>query len=767
MYIFQFSTMSDEERQAAEEKMINDEFQALLNDYLNSNHRRKVDIITKAFNLANEAHKGARRRSGEPYIMHPLAVARIVSREMGLGSTSISAALLHDVVEDTDYTVEDIRMMFGDKIAQIVDGLTKISSGMFGDNVSAQAENFRKLLLTMSEDIRVILIKIADRLHNMRTLSSMAPAKQFKITGETLYIYAPLAHRLGLFAIKTELEELCFKYEHPDIYAELTRKIEETAPGRNKIYEHFAEPVIKALDKMGIQYEMRARVKSVYSIWKKMEAKGISFEEVYDLFAVRIIFEVTPGMDEKKQCWDIYSAITDIYKLRPDRIRDWLSHPKSNGYQALHLTVMGPDGKWIEIQIRSRRMDDIAEKGFAAHWKYKENRVEEDSELDKWIRTIQEILANPNPNAIDFLDTVKMNLFSSEIFVFTPKGEIITLPQDATALDFAYRIHTRIGDHCLGAKVNHTLVPLSYKLKSGDQVEILTSQTVNPQPEWLNFVTTAKARTKIEASLRRQKRRIAEKGKAMLDELFNNEPIDNNVMTKILNYYKVEKREDLYYLIGNNEVVLPESPDRFYKIKETLPKSENLFMKYMKQAMSAMKKSPVETNPIIPPSDSNKKNISSSPAIDTKEVYELKEERFKKNFIVAPCCKPLPGDDVFGYINDRNEVEVHKRSCETGIKLKSNFGDRIIAVRWGDYHQYSFLASIAFTGIDRIGILNTILSKLSEDVVVNIQSVNVSSNDGIFEGVINVHVHSVEDVNLLCSKIAKVDGVSTVHRSLI
>lgn len=767
MYIFQFSTMSDEEKQAAEEKMINDEFQALLNDYLNSNHRRKVDIITKAFNLANEAHKGARRRSGEPYIMHPLAVARIVSREMGLGSTSISAALLHDVVEDTDYTVEDIRMMFGDKIAQIVDGLTKISSGMFGDNVSAQAENFRKLLLTMSEDIRVILIKIADRLHNMRTLSSMAPAKQFKITGETLYIYAPLAHRLGLFAIKTELEELCFKYEHPDIYAELTRKIEETAPERNKIYEHFAEPVIKALDRMGIQYEMRARVKSVYSIWKKMEAKGISFEEVYDLFAVRIIFEVTPGMDEKKQCWDIYSAITDIYKLRPDRIRDWLSHPKSNGYQALHLTVMGPDGKWIEIQIRSRRMDDIAEKGFAAHWKYKENRVEEDSELDKWIRTIQEILANPNPNAIDFLDTVKMNLFSSEIFVFTPKGEIITLPQDATALDFAYRIHTRIGDHCLGAKVNHTLVPLSYKLKSGDQVEILTSQTVNPQPEWLNFVTTAKARTKIEASLRRQKRRIAEKGKAMLDELFNNEPIDNNVMTKILNYYKVEKREDLYYLIGNNEVVLPESPDRFYKIKETLPKSENLFMKYMKQAMSAMKKSPVETSPIIPPSDSNKKNISSSPAIDTKEVYELKEERFKKNFIVAPCCKPLPGDEVFGYINDRNEVEVHKRSCETGIKLKSNFGDRIIAVRWGDYHQYSFLASIAFTGIDRIGILNTILSKLAEDVVVNIQSVNVSSNDGIFEGVINVHVHSVEDVNLLCSKIAKVDGVSTVHRSLI
>ena len=472
--------MVDEKKLIEEERMIEEEFQGLLNDYLNSNHRKKVDIITRAFNMAREAHKGARRRSGEPYIMHPLAVARIVSREMGLGSTSISAALLHDVVEDTDYTVEDIRALFGAKIAQIVDGLTKISSGMFGEDVSAQAENFRKLLLTMSDDIRVILIKIADRLHNMRTLSSMSPAKQFKITGETLYIYAPLAHRLGLFAIKTELEELCFKYEQPDAYADLTRKIEESAPERNKVYENFAVPVVKSLDKMGIDYEMRARVKSVYSIWNKMQSKGIEFHEVYDLFAVRIIFEIFPGMDEKKQCWDIYSAITDIYKLRPDRIRDWVSHPKANGYQALHLTVMGPDGKWIEIQIRSRRMDDIAEKGFAAHWRYKESRIEEDNELDKWLKTIQEVLANPNPNAIDFLDTVKMNLFSSEIFVFTPKGEIKTLPQGATALDFAYTIHTRVGDQCLGAKVNHKLVPLSEKLRSGDQVEILTRSRCNP-----------------------------------------------------------------------------------------------------------------------------------------------------------------------------------------------------------------------------------------------------------------------------------------------
>ncbi|HHT33716.1 MAG TPA: bifunctional (p)ppGpp synthetase/guanosine-3',5'-bis(diphosphate) 3'-pyrophosphohydrolase, partial [Bacteroidales bacterium] len=707
------------------------------------------------------------------YIMHPLAVARIVSKEMGLGSTSISASLLHDVVEDTEYTADDIRALFGDKIAQIVDGLTKISSGMFGENVSAQAENFRKLLLTMSDDIRVILIKIADRLHNMRTLSSMSPTKQFKITGETLYIYAPLAHRLGLFAIKTELEELCFKYEHPEVYADLTAKIRESAPERNKIYENFAVPVIPALDKMGITYEMRARVKSVYSIWNKMQSKSISFNEVYDLFAVRIIFEVHPGMDEKKQCWDIYSAITDIYKLRPDRIRDWVSHPKANGYQALHLTVMGPNGKWIEIQIRSRRMDDIAEKGFAAHWKYKENRIEEDNELDKWIKTIQEILSNPNPNAIDFLDTVKMNLFSSEIFVFTPKGEIKTLPQGATALDFAYTIHTRIGDHCLGAKVNHTLVPLSQKLRSGDQVEVLTSQSVNPQPEWLNFVTTAKARTKIEASLRRQRRRIAEKGKNMLDELFANEPIDNTLFNRILHSYKAENKEDLYYMIGNNEVALPIQKEAFFKLKEVPERQDNLFVRYVKQAMNAIKKSPQESGKVIqaggdegierpiPPMDAGRTKI------DRKAVYPLTEQNFRKNFIVYSCCNPLPGDDVFGYVTEKEEVEVHKRSCQTGLKLKSSYGDRVIAVEWGDYKQYSFLASIIFTGIDRVGILGNILSKLAEDVVVNIQSVNVASRDGIFEGVFNVHVHSAQEVNQLCAKIAKVDGVSTVHRSTI
>lgn len=760
--------MSEEISKMSEEDMIDAEFHGLINDYLNSNHRRKIEIITKAYNVAKEAHKGTRRKSGEPYIMHPLAVARIVCKEMGLGSTSISAALLHDVVEDTDYTVEDLEVMFGEKIAHIVDGLTKISHGMFGDNVSEQAENFRKLLLTMSEDIRVILIKIADRLHNMRTLSSMTPAKQFKISGETLYIYAPLAHRLGLFAIKTELEELCFKHEHPEAYASLLEQIRDTAPVRSEIYENFAKPVIKALDNMSIEYEMRARVKSIYSIWKKMEAKNIELSEIYDFFAVRIIFEVYPGMDEKKQCWDIYSAITDIYKLRPDRIRDWVSHPKANGYQALHLTVMGPNGRWIEIQIRSRRMDDIAEKGFAAHWKYKENRVEEDNELEKWLKTVQEILANPNPNAIDFLDTVKMNLFASEIFVFTPRGEIKTLPQGATALDFAYTIHTRVGDHCLGAKINHTLVPLSEKLKSGDQIEILTSQTQQPKPEWLNFVTTAKARTKIESSLRRQRRAITANGEEMLKKLMGGDSeVDNDTYNKILNYFNIERREDLHYAIGNGEIELPESKEIFLKQKELHPKQDNLFMRYMKQAMGVIKKAPHDDSNLDKVSIDKDNQEVKGATVDVKKKYVLAEEAFKKNFIVASCCSPLPGDDVFGFVTDSNEVEVHKRSCATGIKLKSSFGGRIVEVEWGDYKQYSFLAAIAFTGIDRMGILSNILSKLSEDVVLNIQSVNVSSKDGIFEGVIHVLIHSVDDVSLLSNKIAKVDGISTVHRALV
>ncbi len=756
--------MTNEEIMMEDEKLIENAFQELLNNYINSNHRRKIELITRAYQFAKEAHKGARRRSGEPYILHPIAVAMVVSKEMGLGSTSICASLLHDVVEDTEYTIEDIKALFGEKIAQIVEGLTKISSGMFGPDVSAQAENFRKLLLTMSEDIRVILIKIADRLHNMRTLSSMAPAKQYKITGETMYIYAPLAHRLGLFAIKTELEELSFKYEHPETYKNLKDKILATDSERNIIYTRFAEPLREVLDKMDIEYEMIYRVKSLYSIWKKMEAKGIEFEEVYDLFAVRIIFEITPYIDEKKKCWDIYSAITDLYKLRPDRIRDWVSHPKANGYQALHLTVMGPDGRWIEVQIRSRRMDEIAEKGFAAHWKYKDQQVEEDNELDKWIKTIQEILADPNPNAIDFLDTVKMNLFSSEIFVFTPRGDIKTLPQGATALDFAYNIHSRVGDQCIGAKVNHRLVPLSYPLNSGDQVEIITSQTQTPQSEWLTFVVTAKARAKIEASLKREKRSKIEEGKSKLDKLFHDEEIDNDTFVKILNHYKIEKKDDLFYLLGTDEIILPEDSSFFNKVKNNDEKQGNPFIRYVKQAVNAVKKNATNESASDVSKDSESVNDE---VIDTKKVYPLRQEFGKRNFLIPNCCNPLPGDDVFGYINDANKVEVHKRSCSTGQKLKANYGQRIVAVSWGDYKQYLTEASINFSGIDKKGILNIILSKIVDETIdVTIKNVNVNSNDGIFDGIIKLSVHSLEDINQLCSKIAKVDGVTTVHRSL-
>ena len=579
---------------SADEKMIQDGFNELLQDYLNSNHRRKIERITKAFNFANQAHAGVKRRSGEPYIMHPIAVARIVCREMGLGSTSICSALLHDVVEDTEYTVQDISDMFGPKIAQIVDGLTKISGGIFGEQASAQAENFRKLLLTMSDDIRVILIKIADRLHNMRTLGSMLPAKQFKIAGETLYLYAPLAHRLGLFTIKTELEDLSFKYEHPHEYEFIEQKLQATEENRNKLFDHFAVPVDKKLKEMGLHYEMKARVKSAYSIWNKMESKGITFEDIYDLYAVSIIFDPLPGVDEKNMCWDIYSAITDIYRIRPDRIRDWVSRPKANGYQALHLTVMGPDGQWVEIQIRSRRMDDIAEKGFAAHWKYKEHSVEEDTELDKWLQTITEILESPDPNALDFLDTIKLNLFTSEIFVFTPKGDIKTLPQGATALDFAYALHTNIGNKCIGAKVNHRLVPLSHPLASGDQVEILTSRSQEPQPEWLNFVTTAKARAKIDAVLKRARKDAAKLGEEKVIAAFKRSDMEASTsnLDKLCIYFGFSKREEFYYAVEKGDVVLPENIKKLLK-----EKTDNVLFKYVKQALGVGSKKQEEEKP--------------------------------------------------------------------------------------------------------------------------------------------------------------------------
>lgn len=738
---------------SADEQMIQDGFNALLNDYLKSNHRRKVERITKAFNFANQAHAGVKRRSGEPYIMHPIAVARIVCREMGLGSTSICSALLHDVVEDTEYTVEDIRDMFGDKIAQIVDGLTKISGGIFGEQASAQAENFRKLLLTMSDDIRVILIKIADRLHNMRTLGSMLPAKQFKIAGETLYLYAPLAHRLGLFSIKTELEDLSFKYEHPQEYDFISAKLKATEESRNKLFERFAAPVDEKLKSMGLQYEMRARVKSVYSIWNKMESKGVAFEDIYDIYAVRIIFDPLPGVDEKNQCWDIYSAITDIYRIRPDRIRDWVSRPKANGYQALHLTVMGPDGQWVEIQIRSRRMDDIAEKGFAAHWKYKESNVEEDTELDKWIQTITEILESPDPNALDFLDTIKLNLFTSEIFVFTPKGDIKTLPQGATALDFAYALHSDIGNKCIGAKVNHRLVPLSHPLSSGDQVEVLTSRSQEPQPEWLNFVTTAKARAKIDAVLKRVRKEVAKYGEIKVLDAFKRSELEASTsnLDKLGMYFGFSKREEFFYAVEKGDVVLPENLKKLLK-----EKTDNVLFKYVKQALGVASKKVKQ-----PEEEEAKKE---KPKYDKKKPYLLKEEAFERNYVIAECCKPIPGDDSLGFINDDGNVVVHKRSCPIAMRLKSSFGERILNTVWSSHMNASFESTLEVKGIDSIGVLNTITKTISEDFNVNIMRLLIEAKDGVFEGKIKMKVHDVEDIQKMCVTLSKIQNIKSVGR---
>ena len=737
-----------------DEQLIQAGFQQLLKDYMNSNHRQKVDLITKAFNFANQAHAGVKRRSGEPYIMHPIAVAEIVCKEIGLGSTSICAALLHDVVEDTEYTVEDIRNMFGDKIAQTVDGLTKISGGIFGDQASAQAENFRKLLLTMSDDIRVILIKIADRLHNMRTLGSMLPAKQFKIAGETLYLYAPLAHRLGLFTIKTELEDLSFKYEHPQEYAFINLKLQSSENVRNTLFEHFAAPVHERLKAMGMNYEMRARVKSVYSIWNKMQNKEGSVEDIYDIYAVRIIFDPLPGVDEKNMCWDIYSAITDIYRIRPDRIRDWVSRPKANGYQALHLTVMGPDGQWVEIQIRSRKMDEIAEKGFAAHWKYKEHNNDKDTELDKWLQTITEILESPDPNALDFLDTIKLNLFSSEIFVFTPKGDIKTLPQGATALDFAYALHSDIGNHCIGAKVNHRLVPLSHPLSSGDQVEVLTSRSQEPQPEWLNFTTTAKAHTKIDAVLRKARKETAKAGEAMVIEAFRNSEVEASMqnMDKLMMYYGFTKREEFYFAVKKGDVVLPDNLKKLVK-----EKSGNGLFKYVKQALSLGKK---KKNKEVEPAPEK----PALPQIDRKKPYLLREEAFDRNYVIADCCKPIPGDEALGFINDDGTVVVHKRSCPIAMRLKSSFGERILNTEWSAHPTVSFEATLEVKGIDSIGVLNKITKTIADDFNVNIIRLLIEAKDGVFEGKIKMKVHALEDIQKMCVTLSSFKNIESVSR---
>ena len=741
-------------QEEVDDQLINEAFEKLLKDYTNSRHRKKVDLITKAFNFARQAHKGVRRLSGEPYIMHPIAVAQIACSEIGLGSTSICSALLHDVVEDTDYTVEDIENIFGSKIAQIVDGLTKISGGIFGEQASAQAENFKKLLLTMSDDIRVILIKICDRLHNMRTLDSQPANKQYKIAGETLYIYAPLANRLGLNKIKSELENLSFKFEHPDEYAKIEAKLQSTHASRHELFDQFTAPIKASLEKMGIQYEIKERIKSPFSIWNKMQNKHVTFEEIYDILAVRIIFTPKVREEEINECFKIYVAISQIYKSHPDRLRDWLSQPKANGYQALHVTLMSKQGRWIEVQIRSDRMDEVAEQGFAAHWKYKdgveEEYTEDENELNDWLRTIKEILDDPQPDAMDFLDTIKLNLFASEIFVFTPKGEIRTLPADCTALDFAFSIHTFLGSHCIGAKVNHKLVPLSHKLQSGDQVEILTSKSQHVSPAWINFVSTAKAKAKIQAILRRDNREVQRRGEEILNAFLekNHHEPSLALADRLSDFHGYSKRNEFYQALGEKIVLLGDKD-----LDELSGKNKNVessgWRKYVPFIGKKKEEEPKQELFIVTEKFNRK-----------KPVY-ISEENIKQ-FKFANCCHPIPGDDALGYINNKNQIEIHKRNCPVAAKLKTSFGNRIIDIKWDMHKILYFDATIRLGGIDRVGMLNEITQIISSQMNVNIHKVSITCEDGVFDGTIELHVHDREDVKSIVNNLKAVADLKEI-----
>ena len=745
-------------REDADEQLINGAFQHLLDCYLASRHRKKVDIITKAFNFARQAHKGVRRLSGEPYIMHPIAVAQIACEEVGLGSTSICAALLHDVVEDTDYTTEDLENIFGSKIAQIVDGLTKISGGIFGEQASAQAENFKKLLLTMSDDIRVILIKICDRLHNMRTLESQPANKQYKIAGETLYIYAPLSNRLGLYKIKSELENLSFQYEHPDEYKSIKTKLASTEASRRELFDQFTAPIEEALKQMNIKYEIKERVKTPYSIWSKMQNKHVTFDDIYDILAVRIIFTPNKREEEVNECFNIYVAISKIYKSHPDRLRDWLSHPKANGYQALHVTLMSKQGRWIEVQIRSDRMNEIAEQGFAAHWKYKDGMekefTEDETELNEWLRTIKEILDDPQPDAMDFLDAIKLNLFASEIFVFTPKGEIKTMPTGCTALDFAFSIHTFLGSHCIGAKVNHKLVPLSHKLNSGDQVEILTSKAQHVQASWINFVSTAKAKAKIQAILRRDGREIQKRGEEILDAFLKKNDIENTVAVADLlaSFHEERNREEFFQALGEKTILLGE---------------KDLDEIQGRNGGEAGKKGWRRLVPFLGRNKQKKEDATTQDLFVVTEDFNRKKPIYINDdnigqFKFRHCCHPIPGDDILGFIDNKHRVEIHKRSCPVAAKLKTSYGNRILDAKWDMHKRLLFDATIHIEGIDRMGMVMDISSIISSQMNVNIHKFTITSEEGVFDGSIELRVHDREDVKKIIDQLKKIEGLQEV-----
>jgi GTP pyrophosphokinase len=744
-----------------DKQMIDEAYNRLLESYMNSNHRKKVDIIQKAYNFALRAHEGECRPSGEPYIMHPLSVATIISKEMGLGSTSICAALLHDVLEGTDYTIDDIENIFGKKIALIVDGLTKIAGGIFGDKASAQAENFKKLLLTMSEDIRVILIKICDRLDNMRHLDSQPEAKRYKIAGETLYIYAPLANRLGLNTIKTELEDLAFKYEHPEEYAAIEKNLAHTKEKRNELFENFTRPIREALDTMGIKYTIKARIKSPYSIWSKMQRKHVSFDEIYDILAVRIIFTPREANDEVNECFNIYVALCKLYESHPDRLRDWLAHPKANGYQALHVTLMSNMGQWIEVQIRSDKMDDIAEQGFAAHWKYKSDsdteKVAED-ELNGWLQTIKEILDDPQPDAMDFLDAIKLNLFASEIFVFSPKGDIITMPANCTALDYAFQIHTFLGSHCIGAKVNHKLVPLSHKLKSGDQVEIITNTSQHVQPAWINFVTTAKARTKVQTLLRKQNRELAKKGEDMLQAWLeqNGLTITTSNLDKLTELHQTKHHDQLFISIAKGDIVL-EQKDLNYIYYGKKSEEKNKARKGWRKYLSLMRG--VKTAAIT----KGQNLLIVGKDFDKSQTVTINEDNITQ-YLFPKCCQPIPGDDIIGYINNKKQIEIHRRSCSEAARLQSSFGADMLMAKWDMHGTMEFSATLELRGIDRKGIIRDVTQILAGTFDIDIYRLSTISDDGIFKAEIELKVKDATALREVEEQIGQVDGMQSVHR---
>ena len=695
--------------------------------------------IRKAFDVAHEAHKDVRRKSGEPYIFHPIAVARICAEEIGLGATSIICALLHDTVEDTELTIEDVKNLFGEKEAKIIEGLTKIS-GVVDANISLQAENFKKILLTLADDVRVILIKLADRLHNMRTIGSMRRDKQLKIASETLFLYAPLAHRLGLHAIKSELEDLSLKCQETEVFEEIQSKLKKTQEVRTRFINHFSAPLKKALEAKNFKFEMKGRPKSIYSIWKKMSNKSIPFEEVYDLFAVRIIIDSLPE-NEKSDCWQVYSIVTDYYQPNIERLRDWISAPKANGYESLHTTVMSPTGKWVEVQIRTKRMDEIAEKGFAAHWKYKEGS--EESQFDKWINQIRELIENNDANALDLVDDFKLDLFSDEIYVFTPEGEMKNLPTGASALDFAFSVHTEIGEQCIGAKVNNKLVPLSTPLQSGDQIEILTSKNQRPKEDWLNFVKTHKAKSKIKSSLKEEKKEIALIGKAILDKEFKRLGIkrENISLNELKKHFKETSDIDFYYGIAKNTIQLNHLRD--FEVKNGTLKLKRTFPSRLKTYFERKK-----------PAKAERKD----------EILVIGDNMEKIDYSLANCCNPIPGDEVFGFITVAEGIKIHKTTCPNAVQLMSNYAYRVIKARWIEREKVDFLTGLKIIGIDNVGIVNNITQIVSNELHVNMRSIKFESYDGIFEGTIMVFVQNTIHLNNLITNLKKVEGVKKVER---